>query len=57
MEKSSFIWSPDGKQILFRWSNNPDSIYVFNVASSTYKKLTNGEKFIANPRWQPVPCN
>ena len=56
LEKTFFTWSPDGKQILVRRSDNTNLIYVVNVDGSGYKQLTTAEKFIANLKWQPVPC-
>ncbi len=57
---TSFSWSPDGKQIAFSATNNPDlinggtsDIYLLNLADNTVKKLVSQPGPDGNPQWSP----
>jgi dipeptidyl aminopeptidase/acylaminoacyl peptidase len=56
----SFSWSPDGKQIAFDASKNPDliqrgtaDIYVLNLRDDAVKKIVAQPGPDSNPRWSP----
>lgn len=55
---TSFSWSPDGKQIAFSATNNPDlinghtsDIYLLKLADNSIKKLVSQPGLDNNPQW------
>jgi dipeptidyl aminopeptidase/acylaminoacyl peptidase len=55
---TSFSWSPDGKQIAFSATNNPDfikghtsDIYLLKLADNSIKKLVSQPGPDVNPQW------
>jgi Tol biopolymer transport system component len=56
----AFSWSPDGKQIAFSATTNPDlinghssDIYLLNLADNSTKKLVAQVSPDNNPQWSP----
>ena len=56
----AFSWSPDGKQIAFSATINPDlinsgtsDIYLLNLVDNSIKKLVSQPGPDSNPRWSP----
>jgi dipeptidyl aminopeptidase/acylaminoacyl peptidase len=57
---SSFSWSPDGRQIAFSATINPDlinsgtaDIYLLNLADNSVRKIVSQPGPDNNPRWSP----